>query len=111
MQMNRRSMLGVVAIALLGIAVIPGSAIAQPSMLKEQGTTIATPQVRRALAPAGRLRVGVYPGSPFSMVRDAVSGDMKGIAVELGRALAMRLDVPCELVEFRRPTEIYAALK
>ena len=109
--MNRRSMLGVVAIALLGIAVIPGSAIAQPSMLKEQGTTIATPQVRRALAPAGRLRVGVYPGSPFSMVRDAVSGDMKGIAVELGRALAMRLDVPCELVEFRRPTEIYAALK
>src|SRR5262249_3394281 len=53
----------------------------------------------------------VYPGSPFSMVRDAVSGDMKGIAVELGKALAMRLNVPCELVEFRRPAEIYEALK
>jgi len=80
-------------------------------MLNELKTTAATPEVRQALAPSGKLRVGVYPDSPFSVVRDPVSGEMNGIAVELGKALAMRLDVPYELVEFRRPAEIYAALK
>ena len=109
--MNPRRLLGVSAIVVLGLAAIPGSAIAQQRMLNELKTTAATPEVRQALAPSGKLRVGVYPDSPFSVVRDPVSGEMNGIAVELGKALAMRLDVPYELVEFRRPAEIYAALK
>jgi len=95
----------------LGLAVISGSAITQEKMLNEQLTTAPTPEIRQALAPSGKLRVGVYPGSPFSMVRDPVSGELKGIAVELGKALAMRLGVPYEQVEFRRPAEIYEALK
>ncbi len=102
--MKRRSVLGVSAITLLGLSVFSGSLIAQ------QINTV-TPEVRQALAPSGKLRVGVYPNSPFSMVRDPGSGEMKGIAVELGNALAMRLDVPYEQVEFRRPAEIYDALK
>jgi polar amino acid transport system substrate-binding protein len=97
--MNRCGFLRAGAIAVAGLAAIPGGAIAQRDILKEQ------------LAPAGKLRVGVYPGSPYSMVRDPVSGEMKGIAVELGHALAMRLGVPYEQVEFPRPAEIYAALK
>src|ERR1700687_3361970 len=109
--MNRLSVLGVSAITVLGLTVIPGSVIAQQRMLKEQGTATATPEVRRTLVPSGKLRVGVYSGSPFSMVRDPVSGEMKGMAVELGKAFAMRLDVPYEQVEFRRPAEIYEALK
>ena len=102
--MNRRSVRAVSAISILGLAVIPDSVVGQ------QRTTV-TPEVRQALVPSGKLRVGVYPNSPFSMVRDLVSGEMKGIAVELGKALAMRLDVPYEQVEFRRPAEIYEALK
>jgi polar amino acid transport system substrate-binding protein len=109
--MNRRSILGISAITVLGLAVIPGRAIAQQRMLKEQLITTPTPERRQALAPSGKLRVGVYPGSPFSMVRDPVSGEMKGIAVELGKELAMRLGVPYEQVEFRSPAEIYEALK
>jgi ABC-type amino acid transport substrate-binding protein len=108
---NRRSVLGVSAITVLGLTVIPGSAIAQQRMLNEQRTTTATLEVRQTLMPSGKLRVGVYSGSPFSMVRDPVSGEMKGMALELGKALAMRLDVPYEQVEFRRPAEIYEALK
>jgi polar amino acid transport system substrate-binding protein len=72
---------------------------------------VVTPEVRQVLAPSGKLRIGVYAGSPFSMVRDPVSGEMKGIAVELGKSLARRLDVPYEQIEFRRPAEIYEALK
>jgi polar amino acid transport system substrate-binding protein len=109
--MNGRSILGVSAITILGLAVNPGSAIAQQNMLNEQLTTAPTPAGRQALAPSGKLRVGVYPGSPFSMVRDPVSGEMKGIAVELGKGLAMRLGVPYEQVEFGSPAEIYEALK
>ena len=101
---NRRSVRAVSAISILGLAVIPDSVVGQPR-------TTVTPEVRQALVPSGKLRVGVYPNSPFSMVRDPVSGEMKGIAVELGKALAMRLDVPYEQVEFRRPAEIYEALK
>jgi polar amino acid transport system substrate-binding protein len=109
--MNRRDILRVSAITVLGLAVIPGRAVAQQEMLNEQLTATPMAGRRQALAPSGKLRVGVYPGSPYSMVRDPVSGEMKGIAVELGKALAMRLDVPYEQVEFARPAEIYEALK
>jgi polar amino acid transport system substrate-binding protein len=102
--MNRLSILCVSTITLLGLAVIPDSVIAQQA-------TMVTPEVRQGLAPSGKLRVGVYANSPFSMVRDPVSGEVKGIAVELGKALAMRLDVTYEQIEFRRPAEIYEALK
>jgi polar amino acid transport system substrate-binding protein len=102
--MNRRRALGVSAIAVLGLATMPLRGIAQ-----QPSTAIA--QARQVLAPSGRLRFGVYSGSPYSMVRDPVSGETRGMAAELGQALALRLGVPYEPIEFRRPAEIYAALK
>jgi polar amino acid transport system substrate-binding protein len=73
--------------------------------------TSPAPEVREALAPSGKLRVGVYPGSPFSMIRDPVSGETKGVAVEVGKALAARLGVSYEQVEFLRIAEVLEALK
>jgi polar amino acid transport system substrate-binding protein len=70
-----------------------------------------TQEVRQALAPTGKLRVGVYPGSPFSMVRDPASGETKGVTVEVGRELAKRLGVPYEQVEFGRIGEVLEAVK
>jgi len=69
------------------------------------------PEVRQALAPTGKLRVGVYPGSPFSLMRDPASGETKGVAVDLGRELARRLGVPFELVEHKRIAEVLEAIK
>ena len=69
------------------------------------------PQVRQILAPTGALRVGVYPGSPTSMVRDPASGETKGVAYELGKDLARRLGVPFEPVVFPRIAEVLAAMK
>jgi len=63
------------------------------------------------LAPTGSLRIAVYPGSPTSMVRDAVTGETKGVAVALGRAMAERLGVPSSLVEVRNNGEVLAAMK
>ena len=73
---------------------------------------IAAPaEVRQALAPTGALRVGVYPGSPTSMVRDAKTGERRGISVDLGAELADRLGVPVRLVVFDRVAQVVDALK
>ena len=69
------------------------------------------PEVRQALAPTGKLRVGVYPGSPFSLMRDPASGEIKGVAVEVGRELARRLGVPFEMIEYKRIAEVLEAIK
>lgn len=69
-----------------------------------------TPQARAALAPTGKLRVGVYAGSPTSMLVDK-SGNKAGVAYELGRELARWLDVPFEPVEYHRIAEVIDAMK
>jgi polar amino acid transport system substrate-binding protein len=68
-------------------------------------------EARRALAPTGSLRVGVYPGSPTSMIVEARTGQKTGIAHDLGRELALQLGVPFAVVEFRRVAEVLDALK
>jgi polar amino acid transport system substrate-binding protein len=69
------------------------------------------PAVRDALAPTGKLHVAVYPGSPTSMVKDATTGETRGVTWELGQALAARLGVPFEPVVFARPAEVIEGLK
>lgn len=71
----------------------------------------ASAEVRQALAPTGALRVGVYPGSPTSWVKDPKTGESVGIALDLGKALAKRLNVPVQVVEFDRVAQVLDALK
>lgn len=68
-------------------------------------------QARAALAPTGALRVGVYPGSPTSMVRDPRTGEKAGVAYDLGAALGRELGVPVKVVEFGRVALVLDALK
>src|SRR6185295_8367159 len=70
-----------------------------------------TPAVLQALAPSGTLRVGVYPGSPTSMVRDRASGETRGLTFDLGKEFARRLNIPFEAVEFRQIADVLEALK
>src|SRR5471032_2572614 len=53
---------------------------------------------KELLAPSGHLRIGVYAGSPTSMVTDAGTGQKHGLTYDLGRELAARLNVPTEYV-------------
>ncbi len=66
---------------------------------------------RAALAPSGKLRVGVYTGSPTSMIKDPASGEARGVAYELGRELAQRLGVPFDPVVYPRLAEVLEAMK
>jgi polar amino acid transport system substrate-binding protein len=68
-------------------------------------------QVRQVLAPTGSLRVGVYQGSPTSLVKDAASGEARGVSVDIGKELARRLGVPYEQVEFPRVAAVLEAMK
>lgn len=58
--------------------------------------TTPTAEARQALAPTGKLRVGLQLGSPHNVVRDSVSGEMKGVGFDLGAELARRIGVPFE---------------
>lgn len=70
-----------------------------------------TPEVRQVLAPTGKLRVGVLPGRPWSMVIDSASRETKGVGYELGKKLAARLGVPFEPVVFSTSGEFVEGLK
>ena len=60
--------------------------------------TTDTSEARQALAPTGKLRVGLQLGTPHNAVRNTAPGEMKGVGFDLGRELARRLEVPFEPV-------------
>ena len=74
-------------------------------------TQTAPTTVREALAPSGKLRIGVYADSPISLLRDRATGEARGVAHDTGREVARRLGVPFEVIEFPRVAEVLAALK
>ncbi len=95
--LTRRSL---VFVAMMATALISGCV-----------STGVTPEVRQALAPTGELRVGVYPGSPTSMIRDPATGEVKGVSIDLGKELAARLEVPFKIVQFERVAQVVEALR
>lgn len=71
---------------------------------------VAAPEVRAVLAPTGVLRVGVYPGSPTSMVQGA-DGKPAGVAYELGQRFGQWLGVPVQVVRYQRVAEVLEGMK
>jgi polar amino acid transport system substrate-binding protein len=68
-------------------------------------------EIVQVLAPTGKLRIGVYEGSPSSLVVDAKTGERRGVALELGAVLAKRLGVAVEVKQYPRLAEVVIALK
>jgi polar amino acid transport system substrate-binding protein len=73
------------------------------------GSPVRADGEAKQLAPTGTLRVGIYPGSPTSMVTDA-SGKPHGLSYDLGGELAKRLGVPIDYVRFQRVADIITAI-
>jgi polar amino acid transport system substrate-binding protein len=63
------------------------------------------------LAPTGTLRVGINYGNPILAQRDTGSGELRGIAVDLGRELGKRVGLPVELVGFESAGKMFDAAK
>jgi polar amino acid transport system substrate-binding protein len=67
--------------------------------------------VRNELAPSGKLRVGINFGNAVLASRDATSGELRGVAVDLARELGRRCELPVELVAFESAGKMTAAVK
>ena len=63
------------------------------------------------LAQSGVLRVGLGIGSLTTATRDSATGEVKGPALELGRALASRMGVKFVSVEYPRPGAVIDGLR
>lgn len=57
-------------------------------------------EVRAALAPTGIFRLALYHFNPVQVSKGAQTGNYEGLAIDLGRALANRLEVPFAAVPF-----------
>jgi polar amino acid transport system substrate-binding protein len=71
----------------------------------------AAQESRHVLAPTGKLRVGLYLDSPTHVVRDAASGEMKGVGFDLGKELARRMEVPFEPVFYKVIDDLISGAK
>ena len=59
-----------------------------------------TASLRHAFAPTGRLRASINLGNPILAGRDPVSGEPRGVSIDLARAFGERLGAEVELVVF-----------
>ena len=64
------------------------------------GTPAIAPAVRSDLAPTGKLRAGINYANSIIATKDPVSGELRGVSVDLMREIARRINVPLELVGF-----------
>jgi polar amino acid transport system substrate-binding protein len=69
--------------------------------------TASPEQARGALAPQGTLRVGFLSGVLYA-TPDPATGEPKGVAVDLGRELARRADLPFRAVPYPNPGALLA---
>lgn len=99
MNRARRSIVSIIAIATLALAGCASNSVTHDVA------------VRQALAPSGTLRIGVYVGSPTSMVKDPASGEARGITLDLGKELARRLGIPSEPVVYPKLADVLVALR
>ena len=63
------------------------------------------------LVQAGKLRVALGLGSPVLAMKDPNTGELRGPALDLARALAKKIGVDLEPVEYPRPGAILAGVK
>ena len=63
------------------------------------------------LVRTGNLRAGVGVVAPHWAVKDQATGELRGVAVDLARALAKRIGVELVLVEYPSPPSVLDGLK
>jgi polar amino acid transport system substrate-binding protein len=70
----------------------------------------ADPELRDVLAPTGKLRASLYPGTPTSIL-DPKETQPRGVGYELGKELARWLGVSYEPVVYPKNAEVLEAMR
>jgi polar amino acid transport system substrate-binding protein len=90
------------------MAMLRSFATALATMLIAGCATIAgVPDAARSeLAPTGKLRAGMNLGNTLFTTKDAATGELRGVSVDLMRELASRLSVPVVFVVHASPGDV-----
>ena len=72
--------------------------------------TAPSAETRQTLAPTGQLRVAFLSGVLYA-TKDPATGELKGVAVSLGRELARRVGLPFHPTLYANPTAIITGAK
>jgi polar amino acid transport system substrate-binding protein len=67
--------------------------------------------VVKDFAPTGRLRAAINYGNSVLVQRNAATGELSGVTVELARELGRRIGAPVDLVPFDAAGKVFEALK
>jgi polar amino acid transport system substrate-binding protein len=59
------------------------------------------------LVEAGKIRVGLGLGNHAAAMKDPVTGEMHGMAADLAHALAVRIGIALQVVEYPRPGAVF----
>lgn len=94
---SRRSFLGETSAVMMGAAVLssPFHALAAGEM-----SGLAANKLAEMFAPTGMLRASINTGNPVLAKRDAQTGELGGVSVDIARELARRLGVEIQLLGF-----------
>ena len=71
----------------------------------------ALPASAQTVAPTGTLRAAYLAGNPAQSVRDATTGEVRGVAIDLTRELGRRIGVPVNLIGLGSPQNIIDAVQ
>ncbi len=63
------------------------------------------------LVQARKLRVGIGLGTAASAIKDPATGEVRGLALDLGRALATRIGIEFQPVEYPRPGAVLEGVR
>ena len=100
----RRTVRIVVLASALGMAAgIVGTPIANAQLAPDQRVA--------DLVRAGKLRVGIGVVAPHWAIKDPGTGELRGVAVDIARELAMRLGIELVAVEYPSPPAVLDGLK
>ena len=91
--------------ALIGALLAMPLLFRQPAVGAQPGTAGAASN----LAPTGRLRVAINHGNPVLARRDAESGKLSGVSVDIAEELGRRSGLPLTLVPFDAAGKVSAA--
>ncbi len=85
--------------------------LALSSLLAACVSSPSSPLDVAELAPTGKLRAAINFGNPILAVKDSVTGQPRGVSVDLSRELGRRLGVPVELITFEAAGKVVEAVK
>ena len=65
----------------------------------------------KEFSPTGKLRAAINLGNGVLVQKDATSGELRGVTIELARELSKRTGLPLDLIPFESAGKVFEALK